>query len=87
MRRPVGRHGERGHDDRDDAGDVKIAVGDDETEIGEAHGDRSDRGIGVAQSRQNNDGHPRHGEAQCQTAGEFPQEHADRRGRIGRHGG
>ncbi len=32
VRRPIGCDGERGHHHRDDAGDVQVAVGDDEAE-------------------------------------------------------
>ena len=84
--RPVGRHGERSDHDGDHAGNVDVAIGDDETQIGETHRDRSDGGIRIAQPRQDHHGDPRHGETQHQTADELAQEHTDRRSRVGRHG-
>ena len=66
---------------------MDVLVGNDEAEIAETHGHGRDGRIGFAQPRQDHDGDARHRETEHETTHELPQEHRDRRGRIGRHAG
>jgi hypothetical protein len=62
---------------------VKVAIGDQKAEVGEADGDRRDRGIRLAQPRQNHHRDSCHDETEQQAAHELAQKHHHGAARIG----
>ena len=77
MRGPVGGDREGGHNHRHDTRDSEIAVGHDVAQIGEAHGHRGDRLLGIVEPRQEQHRRPREDEAEQDAEYEFAQEMRD----------